>query len=88
MWGRGRPAKTAVMLFAPGKADPPLQDGAVVWGAAPVLAVQSYKFLGVMLAADCRWGAHASYIIANATRPCGVWPRGCTAESQNVHSCT
>ena len=62
------PTKTAVMLFAPAKGQPPLAEGDLVWGTTPLPVVRSYKYLGVMLSADCRWGDHVSYIVDKARK--------------------
>jgi hypothetical protein len=39
-----------------------------MWGGEPVPVVDKYKYLGVMLASDCTWHAHAEYVVAKATR--------------------
>ena len=71
------PTKTAVMLFAPAKGQPPLAEGDLVWGSTPLPVVRAYKYLGVMLAADCKWDDHVSYVVDNATRKALPYP-SCT----------
>lgn len=61
------PAKTAVMVFAPDHALP-LLDGAVQWGSEPLPVVTQYKYLGVMLSADCLWDAHVDYLCDKARK--------------------
>jgi hypothetical protein len=63
------PGKSAVMLFAPEAAAQPLVDGDLEWGGAPLPVVSTYKYLGVVLAADCRWDDHVDYyVVDKATR--------------------
>jgi hypothetical protein len=62
------PGKSAVMLFAPAAAATPLLDGDLLWGAAPLPVVRTYKYLGVVLAADCGWDDHVSYVVDKATK--------------------
>ena len=54
--------KSAVMIFAPGCAPRPLTTGDIVWGGAPLPVVDKYKYLGVMLSADCTWKAHVERV--------------------------
>jgi hypothetical protein len=62
------PTKSAVMLFAPECAERPLLSGDVHWHGEPLPVVDKYKYLGVMLAADCSWRAHIEYVVAKATK--------------------
>jgi hypothetical protein len=62
------PGKSAVMLFAPEAAARPLLDGDLLWGDEPLPVVSTYKYLGVMLAATCRWDDHVAYVVDKATR--------------------
>jgi hypothetical protein len=63
-------SKSAAMLFAPEASPGPLGTGDIAWaGATPVPAVATYKYLGVMLAAE--WARHLDYIAAKATQSAG-----------------
>ena len=62
------PGKSAVMLSAPVAAATPLVDGDLLWGAAPLPVVHVYKYLGVVLAANCGWDDHVTYVVDKATK--------------------
>jgi hypothetical protein len=68
------PNKSAVMLFAPERAQRPLQAGEIVWGSEPLPVVD--KYLGVMLATDCTWQAHVEYVVTKATKASYAMPAG------------
>jgi hypothetical protein len=60
------PKKSAVMVFAPDKATQTPMD--IVWGDEVVPQVTEYKYLGVVLSADCTWRAHVQYVLDKAEK--------------------
>ncbi len=56
------------MLFAREAAAQPLGLGDLVWGGAPLPVVSTYRYLGVVLAANGRWDDHVDYVVDKATR--------------------
>ena len=54
------------MVFAPDKAT--REHVNVVWGEEAVPLVMEYKYLGVVLSADCTWRAHVKYVLDKAER--------------------
>jgi hypothetical protein len=40
----------------------------IVWGDEVVPQVTDYKYLGVVLSADCKWRAHVQYVLDKAEK--------------------
>jgi hypothetical protein len=54
------------------------------WGSVELPVVNEYKYLGVVLSADCRWGAHMQYAARKATK--AAFAVGCVL--RNCRVCT
>jgi hypothetical protein len=73
------PGKSAVMVFNAKRGAP---SPVLRWGGATLPVVSEYKYLGVVLTADCTWGKHMQHAARKATK--AAFAVGCVLHNRRV----